>query len=234
MDLKENRIILFTLILEIFVLIIFIWIAYFASHNPIQNISDFARTSVSVSSIFFGFFTMSITRLLEEHRKAKLELSNLAKEMITLLKIVRDDPQLSKKRITCRSKVWIFGYDGCGRTDNAPAVIINAYNYFIRTIRYRISLSKKMLLMSSLIGAIVLLSPLSVNFVSYYITINSDVIGTLNLLTIIFGSILIIVGWLGADKMIENEVDVIFNIRHTILSELYSEDYSIGFSNYGN
>lgn len=233
MNFRDIRELMFPIIIQILLLIFMIWIGIFSQKHPIQNLSEFLNVTVTMSGIVFGLLTMSVARLLEEHRKVKQELSNLANEMLKLLIKIRNEPELSKKRIRCRSKVWIFGYEGCGSENNAQEVIANAYNYFLKTIRYRIHLSKKLLLLFSLPGIGFLFLPIIIHFSSYYINVSADVVTGVNLLAIFFGSLLTIVGWLWSDRRLENEIDVMFNIRHTILSELYSDDYPIGFSKYG-
>lgn len=219
----------FYIIAQILLLIGTISIISFSHKYYPQNIVPFTDAILIVVSILFGFLTLSITIHLEELRRQIQDISNLAANLLHLLNNVRKDEKLAKKRIHFQTRYEKWGFKGLSVTANAEEVILSAYNYLLHNARSVVSSCRRLIFWWASLGLGLMLVSISVCILSKIVLMEQEFVLTMVLFSIVFGGPTTILGWWFSDKKLEENSDTLFNIQHTILGDLYLENYTGGY-----
>ena len=219
----------FTIVGQIILFVIILGMAWFIKQNPIQNVEPFINAILTSSSVLFGFLTLSITMHLEELRKQEHDISNLAAEFLRLLHKVRNDKKLAQKIIHYSPKYYEWGFEGTSGSDRAESAILQAYDYLLKSFRSVVHGCRSLVFAWGIPGLVLLLSSIILAVLSKIMTINPDLVGIIGLSSIIYGIAVTILGWWGSNARLQKNSDSLFNMRHTILGDLFREDSLVGY-----
>ena len=110
-------------------------IAWFVHNNAPNDITTLNNSAIAISTLLFGFLTLSLTMHLEELRRQKNAVSDLAAELIMTLNKVRENPSLRRRQVHFNPKYRHFGIEGYGASGKAEDVIGEAYDYLLKNMR---------------------------------------------------------------------------------------------------
>lgn len=219
----------FPIIGQLVVLITILGIAWFVQQHPIQNVEPLVNVILTATSVLFGFLTLSMTMHLEELRKQKHNVSNLASDMLKLLEKVHNDKALAKKIIHYSTKYYKWGFEGTGVSDTAESTILQAYDYLLKNFRSVVDACRLLVFAWAIPGLAFLLLSIVVGVLSKIVAMDPDFVLSIGLMSIVFGVAITILGWWDSNRRLERNCDSLFNIRHTILSDLYRGDSYVGY-----
>jgi hypothetical protein len=223
------RISILLILPQIVALIIIAAIVWFIRQYPIQEVDPLINTGLTVSSVLFGFLTTSMILHLEELRKQEKDVSDLARELLRLLDQVRNNRELSNRNIHFSTKYYKWGFKGLGVSGEAEEVILEAYDYLLKSFRYGIHIRRSIVFMLSIPGLLLLFATIILAIISKFISFDPNYVAMLSMVSITFGVLVTILGWLYTDMKIEENYDSLFNIRHTILGDLYRNGSLVGY-----
>lgn len=204
-------------------------VAWFVYRNPVENVEPFVDIVMATSSVLFGFLTLSMTRFLEELRKQKQEISNVAAELLGVLDKVRDDKKLAEKTIHFSTKYYHWGFEGFGCSGEAEFVILMAYDYLLKSFREGVHICGLLVFLWSAPSLGLLILSIILAVFSKIIVIDPNLVVTAGLLAITVTIAIMIPGWLDLNVKLERHRDSLFNIRHTILGDLHQEHSGVGY-----
>lgn len=220
---------IFPILGQIIVLAAVLGIVWFVQQNPIQNVEPLVNVVLTATSVLFGFLTLSMTMHLEELREQKQHISDLAAELLKLLDKVRNDPKLSQKTIHFSTKYYKYGFEGFGASATAESIILEAYDYLLKNFRDVVHSCRLLVFAWAIPGLAFLILSIIVGVLSKIMVMEPDFVATIGLMSIVFGVAITILGWWDSNRKLERHCDSLFNIRHTILGDLYREDSYVGY-----
>jgi hypothetical protein len=207
-------------------LLLIVWFVH--THLP-QNLSSLISSTLAISTLLFGFLTLSVTMHLDELRRQKKDISDLAAELITLLDKVKKEKTLSSRTIHFNTKYWHWGIDGYGQTDSAESAIRAAYDYLLKNLREVVHTCRLSIFSWAMPALALLLSSIILSLLTQFISLGNELVGTISLLSIFYGAAATILGWWDSNQHLEKNCDSIFNIRHMILGDLYRGNSHVGY-----
>lgn len=219
----------FPIVGQIVILLTFLGIVCFIQQTSLQDVDSLIPVVLTATSVLFGFLTLNMTMHLEELRKQKSEISNLAAELMVLLEKVRHDQRLAKKIIHYSPKYWKWGIEGTSGADTAESAILQAYDYLLKNVRSVVDGSRSLVLGWAIPGLGLLLLSISVGVLSRIVPLDPDSVLMIGLTSLVFGVAITMLGWWDSDRRLERNCDSLFNIRHTLLGDLYREDSLVGY-----
>lgn len=208
---------------QIALMFLLLGVVLIAHQNPIPNVESFLNVTLTASTVIFGFLTLNMTRQLEEFRKQKQDISDLGAELLKLLDKVRKHKELSKKTVHWSTNSLQGSYGG---SDTAESAIVSAYDYVTMNIWSMVQSQRLLVLTLGAPALLFLLSSIVLSVLSRIITVESETVGGLGLISILLGMIFAIINWVVSSRMFEENSNRLICIRQSILKDLYRRNSS--------
>lgn len=215
---KEADIFFFMMILVAMAIVFMIslGVAAFLKIVPFRERASIASVSLAVASILFGFTTTSLIRLSGQLLVLNRQLSDEAKELLDLYKLVQKDEELSSKRLEWSMKVYEWGMQGYGEKSPALEAIQSAYRCLLLSVRDRISLSREIVYLFHGVALCLLIFSMLASVLTYVLESFEESTLALSLMTLLLATLMTILGWFFCNRILTQISDSLFNIRHQI------------------